>query len=175
MLGLGSQKLGNNMIEAVNSVISNAQALKSSSGQINPVDVSQASLEVGGGASALPSAPYISPYIVVDTNYDKAVLQIRDSDTGDVLRQFPSESTLRARRNAEVTAKPFFKFESSDNSGSDAVTSSSSEALVSSGDEASFAAPSTPSLNGQAVAAATALTVSSQVGQSGQSTVSVTA
>lgn len=54
-------------------------------------------------------APYISPYIHMDVNLDMAVLQIRDSDTGDVVRQIPSDATVEARqreveRRSEMTA-----------------------------------------------------------------------
>lgn len=42
------------------------------------------------------TAPYVSPYISIDKNHNKAVLQIRDSDTGTVLRQFPTENQLQA-------------------------------------------------------------------------------
>ncbi len=87
------------MIEAVNSVLSNAPYTKAvveqqstaNSFAANPARVQQASLQ----------APYISLYIKVDTNFDKAVLQIRDSDTGDVVRQIPTESQLEAYRRAQ--------------------------------------------------------------------------
>lgn len=87
------------MIEAVNSVLSNAPYTKAVVAQqstansfaANPDRVQQASLQ----------APYISLYIKVDTNFDKAVLQIRDSDTGDVVRQIPTESQLEAYRRAQ--------------------------------------------------------------------------
>lgn len=51
---------------------------------------------------ATSAAPYISLYIKMDTNFDKAVLQIRDSDTGDVVRQIPTESELEAYRRAQT-------------------------------------------------------------------------
>ncbi|MCB9988723.1 MAG: hypothetical protein H6868_05225 [Rhodospirillales bacterium] len=59
----------------------------------------------------MAQAPYVSPYIHVDLNYDKAVLQIRDSDTGDVLNQFPSQKRLEAlardaARQASVSPSP---------------------------------------------------------------------
>lgn len=49
----------------------------------------------------MPLAPYISPYIAVNNDYNKAVLQLRDSETGDVINQFPSEQTLQARQAQE--------------------------------------------------------------------------
>ncbi|AEP09103.1 hypothetical protein MICA_769 [Micavibrio aeruginosavorus ARL-13] len=48
-------------------------------------------------------APYISPYVHVDVNHDKAVLQLRDPDTGDVVRQIPSEPMLDAMRRQDAT------------------------------------------------------------------------
>ena len=89
------------MIEAVNSVLSNAPYTKAVVEQqsaarsfaANPAQVQQASIQ----------APYISLYIKVDTNFDKAILQIRDSDTGDVVRQIPTESQLEAYRRAQTS------------------------------------------------------------------------
>lgn len=87
------------MLEAVNSVLSNAPLTKTvvqqqsvmDSFSGNPARVQQVSLQ----------APYISLYIKVDTNFDRAILQIRDSDTGDVVRQIPTESQLEAYRRAQ--------------------------------------------------------------------------
>lgn len=89
------------MLEAVNSVLSNASYTKAIADQqsvatsyaANPERVQQATTQ----------APYISLYIKVDTNFDKAVLQIRDSDTGDVVRQIPTESQLEAYRRAQTS------------------------------------------------------------------------
>lgn len=57
-----------------------------------------------------PEIPYISLYITVDDNYDKAVLQIRDSSTGDVQDQFPTESRLAqiARNQRAIEQKQSF-------------------------------------------------------------------
>ncbi len=89
------------MIEAVNAVISNATLLRNNAEQVaalraTPADTGAARQEMG-----TPVAPYISPYIFINNQYNKAVLQIRDSDTGDVLREFPSETALEARARAE--------------------------------------------------------------------------
>ena len=81
------------MFEAVNSVVSNAPLLRGNSDKI-----SIASLAADQNQqAAAPKAPYISPYIFVDPTFDKAVIQIRNSDTGDVLSQFPSKGTLERR------------------------------------------------------------------------------
>jgi hypothetical protein len=88
------------MIEAVNSVISNAAFTKPvmeqqsvmSSYAANPQRVQVAA-----------QAPFLSLYIHVDVNFDKAVLQMRDSDTGDVLKQIPTERQLESYKRAQTT------------------------------------------------------------------------
>lgn len=93
------------MIEAVNAVVSNAPLVRA---QADQVDVAHAALAASAvqaseeSSSGGPRAPYVSPYVFVDVNFDKAVLQLRDGDSGDVVQQFPSESTLEARRRAEA-------------------------------------------------------------------------
>jgi hypothetical protein len=79
------------MIEAVNSVVSNASLLRQSAQQASSAASSNSSLPGFG-----------SLQIEVDTTFDTAVLQVRDSETGDVLRQFPNESTLQSRQRAEA-------------------------------------------------------------------------
>ena len=78
------------MIEAVNSVLANASLSRGSAVQVST------SARINLEAPAAPKAPYTSPRIALDTNANRAVIQIRDSDTGDVLTQFPSESRIRA-------------------------------------------------------------------------------
>lgn len=89
------------MIEAVNSVLSNANYTK--------VAVEQQSVARSYAANPqriqeAPQAPYISPYVVMDVNFDKAVLQLRDADTGDVVRQIPTESQMEAYKRAQAAA-----------------------------------------------------------------------
>lgn len=89
------------MIEAVNSVLSNASSTRVAVEQqsttrttaVNPDKVQEAA-----------RTPYVSPYISLDKSSSRAILQIRDSDTGDVVRQYPTESQLRAYRNAQETS-----------------------------------------------------------------------
>ena len=78
------------MIEAVNSVIANASLSRGSVEQTS--NVVRPKLE----APESPRAPFVSPRIAVNTDVNRAVLQIRDSETGDILTQFPSESRIRA-------------------------------------------------------------------------------
>ena len=87
------------MIEAVTSAVSNAQVARSNLAQ---TDVQSAPAPQQVDAPSAPQAPFVSPYISVNTEVNEAVLQIRDSDTGDVVRQFPSESALRARQQVEA-------------------------------------------------------------------------
>ncbi len=96
------------MIEAVNSVLSNASVLRSGGAdQSGSSRAATAGAAISADATApqAPQAPYVSPYISVDLNYNRAVLQIRDSDTGDVQQQFPTESRLRAQLQANQAAE----------------------------------------------------------------------
>jgi uncharacterized FlaG/YvyC family protein len=87
------------MIEAVNSVLANSTAVRGVAEQVSTARSFAANPE---RVQEVAKAPYVSPYIRVDVNFDKAVLQVRDSDTGDVLRQYPSESQLQAYRRAQA-------------------------------------------------------------------------
>lgn len=92
------------MIEATNSVIANAPLLRSNAEQGSTVRAARQQTQIE--ISEPVRAPFVSPFIFVDNNFDKAVLQIRDADTGDVLTQFPSESRLaQARREAEILGR----------------------------------------------------------------------
>lgn len=84
------------MIEAVNSTLSNAPLLRAS---VEHTDASRLAANPARAQESAPppQAPYISPYIFLDVNLDKAVLQFRDGDTGDVLSQYPSETALRVQ------------------------------------------------------------------------------
>lgn len=87
------------MIEAVNSVLSNASVSRGIAEQqsaarsfaANPQKIQESAVRT----------PYVSPYISFDRNFNKAVLQIRDSETGDVVRQFPTQTQLRAYQTAQ--------------------------------------------------------------------------
>lgn len=83
------------MIEAVNSVLANSSLLRGNAEQGGQPRANVA--QVDNTKVEAPVAPYVSPYIQVDLQANKAVVQIRDSGTGDVVQQFPTEATLRAR------------------------------------------------------------------------------
>ncbi|MDH5722203.1 MAG: hypothetical protein OEY94_02640 [Alphaproteobacteria bacterium] len=88
------------MVDAVNAAISSVSTLPAASREAAVVASSILAADSSSVVS-MPQAPYVSPYIHVDLNFDTAVLQIRDSDTGDVVEQFPSESRLQQLRRAQ--------------------------------------------------------------------------
>lgn len=90
------------MIEAVNSVLSNASHIRAAIEQQSVVRSYAANPQ---RVQEALQAPYISPYVKMDVNFDKAVLQLRDADTGDVVRQIPTESQLEAYKRAQAAAQ----------------------------------------------------------------------
>ena len=96
------------MIEAVNSVVSNAPLVRIAADQVNVARSFAANPDrvQEAAGSDLPKAPYISPYISWSNDYGKAVLQIRDSESGEVVNQFPSETRLRAQLSRPVSDIP---------------------------------------------------------------------
>lgn len=81
------------MLEAVNSVVSNAPLLKGTSDNTR---IDKGVSTAPDTVQSITAAPYISPYVYVTKG--EAILQIRDNNTGDVQRQIPQE--LVARRSA---------------------------------------------------------------------------
>ena len=90
------------MLEAVNSVISNASLLR---GQSEQQSQSRALATNPDSVQVVPQAPYISPYIRIDSNYNTAVLVIRDRDTGDTLTTIQSDASLQARADAAARSR----------------------------------------------------------------------
>lgn len=91
------------MIEAVNSVLSNAPIARA---VVDQQSVATSYAANPDRVQVAAQAPFISPYIHVDVNFDKAVLQIRDSETGDVVRTIPTEGQMEAYRRAQSAATP---------------------------------------------------------------------
>ncbi len=91
------------MIEAVNSVLQTAPFVRASSEQISSVDSFAANPD---RVQKVPQAPFVSPYISVDVNFDKAVLQLRNGETGDVEDQFPSNAALEAQARQAAARAP---------------------------------------------------------------------
>ena len=89
-------------VEAVNSVIQAAPVLRASAEQTSTAASSGNPSQV----QKVAEAPFISPYLTVDVVTQATVLQIRDSSTGKVLQQIPSQSSLDAQRFAQNQAAP---------------------------------------------------------------------
>jgi len=87
------------MIEAVNSVLQTAPFVRASNEQISTSDSLAANPD---RIQKAPQAPFISPFIHVDVNFDKAVIQLRNGDTGDVEDQFPSQASLEAQARSNA-------------------------------------------------------------------------
>lgn len=150
------------MIEAVNSVVSNAQFVRGSAEQQS--SAGDAAAQIRESSASVPKAPYISPYIAIDTDSNSAVIQVRDSDTGDVVRQFPSESSLRARQSAAAAV------ESRVTSDADVSDTSSSEVF----EAGSFGVEADVSQASQA-AQALSTAAAAQTSEIAQSTVNLSA
>lgn len=88
------------MIESSNSITINTAQLRGGAEQVSSAQSLMSKISTQPVSDA-PKAPYISPYIALDYNYDRAVLQIRDSETGDVVQQFPTESRLAELRRSQ--------------------------------------------------------------------------
>lgn len=81
------------MLEAVNSTVQTAVTARATLEQTSTLDSFAAN---PARIQRAPQAPYVSPYVRMDVNFDKAVLQLRDGDTGDVVFQIPSQPALEA-------------------------------------------------------------------------------
>ncbi|HNQ92896.1 MAG TPA: hypothetical protein PKI93_08215 [Alphaproteobacteria bacterium] len=88
------------MIEAVNAAVSNAQVIRAVAEQTastqsfaaNPTRVQTAGV----------TAPYLSPHVDLNGGSSKPILVVRDSETGDRVRQFPTEGQIRAYQRAQA-------------------------------------------------------------------------
>lgn len=89
------------MIEAVYSTLQTAQLARGVAEQSSTSESLSANPE---GTQRLAKAPYISPAVDYNYDYNQAVLILRDSDTGDVVEQIPSETRLEAQARTETRA-----------------------------------------------------------------------
>jgi hypothetical protein len=92
------------MLEAVHAVLQSAPAVRPQAEQVSTAESFAANPDRVQKAPPL-QAPYVSPYIFVDVALNKAVTQIRNGETGDVVGQFPTEASLRARASAAQQAE----------------------------------------------------------------------
>lgn len=86
------------MIEAVNAVVSNSQILRSISEQTSTTQ--SLSANPTRVQSAAISAPYLSPHVDYNGGNSKPIFVVRDSATGETIKQFPSEAQIRAYAKA---------------------------------------------------------------------------
>ena len=86
------------MIEAVGAVVSNSQILRSIAEQTSAVQ--NLSANPKRVQTAAVSAPYLSPHVDYNGGNSKPIFVVRDSSTGETLKQFPSEAQIRAYSKA---------------------------------------------------------------------------
>ena len=88
------------MIEAVKSTLSASPVLQKSMEQMsntksfaaNPDKIQEVASDI----------PYVSPSVRVDNNSKLAILEFRDSGTGEVMIQIPSEAQIEAYKRREA-------------------------------------------------------------------------
>ncbi|NBX65982.1 MAG: hypothetical protein EBQ96_03195 [Proteobacteria bacterium] len=99
---------GMKMIEAVKSTVANSTLLKGSVEQpstLNSYAANPDKLQVTS------QTPYVSPTVRIDVNTKIAILEYRESVSGEVLAQIPSEQAIRsyrlreAKEDAEIAAQ----------------------------------------------------------------------
>lgn len=109
------------MIEAINSTLAQAAATRA---PINAISSNASFASDENEVREVAQVPYVSPTVRVDVDTKIAILEFRESSTGDVLLQVPSEQQIRAyqyreaRQDAEIEAQTL-----SSNSGGDVEVS----------------------------------------------------
>ncbi len=88
------------MLEAINSVLSNVPLARAS---VPSALTSPTPSQAKSDYISVESANYSSRFIDLYSNSRRTVLKIRDSATGESLRQFPTESQIRAYQHAQST------------------------------------------------------------------------
>lgn len=89
------------MIEAVNSALTTGTATKGAQEQVSSAKSFAANPE---RTQEVVSAPYISPKVRLDVDFDKAILEFRSAETGDIVAQTPSKAQLQAYRKSTTDA-----------------------------------------------------------------------
>ena len=159
------------MIEAVNSVVSNAPLSRS---EAQKVDVSAAqppSAEVS--PSVIPDEAIDNVLATFDTQYGQAVTQVLNPQSGQVLLQFPSENRLEAEANERAQAEAAIaETQSGESSGGEGQPIITSFDVYNSQPELSGEIPPNPA---QAEIAINALNEAAQSGTAALSSVTVNA
>jgi len=87
------------MIEAVKSTVANSALSRTSIEQSSTLTSFAANPEK---SQVVSQTPYVSPTVRVDVNTKIAILEFRESITGEVIAQIPSEQALRSYRIREA-------------------------------------------------------------------------
>ncbi len=96
------------MIEAVKSTVASSALLRGNVDQSSTLNSFAANPDK---IQAVSQAPYVSPTVRVDVNTKIAILEFRESDTGQIVAQIPSEQAIRtyklreAKDDAQLLAK----------------------------------------------------------------------
>lgn len=89
------------MIEAVNSALANSVATRGEVVQASSTNSFAANPE---RIQAVAPAPYLTTKVRMDNDFDRAVLEFREAETGDVISQTPTEQQLQAYRKQTTDA-----------------------------------------------------------------------
>lgn len=121
------------MIEAVNAVVSNSQILRSVAEQTSTTQVLSANPSRIQAAAI--TAPYLSPHVDYNGAQSKPIFVVRDSATGETLKQFPSEAQIRAYAKAAAVREQMVaqaQFQNVDNGAAEAAALRSADVAKSS-------------------------------------------
>jgi hypothetical protein len=110
------------MIEGVNASIASAALVRPAVDQVERV-ASYAANPTQVQRVAAP--PYLSLNVAMNYTIDKAVLQFRDAESGEVLSQIPSEKQIKAYRRAATQQPVIFEQKADTVEAQAAVVSSS--------------------------------------------------
>ncbi|MBI1327367.1 MAG: hypothetical protein GC136_06950 [Alphaproteobacteria bacterium] len=108
------------MIEAVNASIANAPLVR----PVAEVTSTSRNIAINVANSQAAEAPrFISPYVSIGQH--KVILQFRDNNTGDVLRQFPTAAQLEAYAQAQARSESVRRAEANAVSDQEVIVESS--------------------------------------------------
>ncbi len=93
------------MIEAVSSVVSNSQLIRSIAEQTSTTQTIAANPQRIQAAAI--SAPYLSPHVDYNGGNSKPIFVVRDAATGETVKQFPSEAQIRSYQKAAAMQEQF--------------------------------------------------------------------
>lgn len=161
------------MIEAVNSATASA-ILSRGPANRSEAAPTPAAIDLLDSAPEAPRAPFVSPYISIDTDFDRAVLQIRNGETGEVIRQFPSEGRLQQEAREQARSERSQRVSEIASADIQAVQETNSSRDVITVQDVTSAAPSNQPTTTQQNAI-NALSAGVQTSQSTQTSVSVLA